>query len=81
MKINYRLPVVQRIKDAIVTARIECRQIESIDLTTSEWNEFYHYVSMHDLIINTAKNPDDWCRNEVMYCGILIREELEEEDE
>ena len=79
MKVNYLLPVVQRIKEAISTARIECRQIESIDLTASEWREFYFHISRHDLIINTSKNPDDWARNEVMYCGIIIREELNEE--
>ena len=76
MKVKYKPPIMQQISEAISTARIENKQIDFIELTRSEWVEFYSYLYEHDLIINTAKDPNDWMRNEAIYAGVKIVSEI-----
>lgn len=77
MKVKYKPSIMQQISEAISTARIENKQIDYIELTNAEWHDFYYYVCMNDLLINTVKNPHDWARNEAMYAGVKIVSEID----
>ena len=77
MKVKYKPSIMQQISEAISTARIENKQIDYIELTCAEWHDFYYYVCMNDLLINTVKNPHDWARNEAMYAGVKIVSEID----
>ena len=72
MKVKYKPPIMQQISEAISTARIENKQIDYIELTNAEWCDFYSYVCMNDLLINTAKDPNATIQNEAMYAGVRI---------